>query len=101
MSVCIDCGCNISNRGPKALRCIECAKKHTQELKRKRKKLTFLFDVRKIDYAAECQDCFYYNKDGGHCDYAYRTGQLRTMLHPGEPLNNPCHEYKPDGGERQ
>jgi hypothetical protein len=50
----------------------------------------------KNDYIEQCGTCIYYNKLG-FCDYAYRTGTLRTLLHPGEPLNDPCREHTPKG----
>lgn len=48
---------------------------------------------------SQCRKCVYYNHYG-FCDFAYRTGKLRTMLHPGERLNNPCKDFKLRGGKK-
>lgn len=88
---CLDCGCDISHRAAKAVRCIPCAKKHSRLMERARKgSLPTLSNYRPDK---QCQKCYYYC-EYGFCDYAYKTGKLRTVLHPGEPLNKPCRERR-------
>ena len=89
--VCLDCGADISHRGLKAIRCEMCAKRRKSEKKSTPQYYKGLF-VKNNNQ--QCRACVYYNTLG-FCDYAYRTGRLRTMLHPGEKLNDPCREFEP------
>lgn len=93
--LCLDCLADISHRSTKALYCETCAKRHKSGKSAPPRFYKSLFEKSDI---GQCGTCTYYNKLG-FCDYAYRTGTLRTVLHPGEALNNPCREFTEKGGK--
>lgn len=93
---CVDCGADISARGPQAKRCEGCARIRDNVLNRIRKSgRTETLESAWTTPPKQCRGCIYLDSVMGFCDYYNRTGQLRTSLHPhGTDINNPCRERK-------
>lgn len=105
--LCVDCGCDISDKHYLRQRCDACIKKrdkiYYQRQKEQRQKNTqgTGWGLAPEKYAGKCQRCIYWAK-AGFCDFYYQTGRTRTSLHPpGEKLNNPCKEFEPRGGTKE
>ena len=104
--LCVDCGCDISDKHYLRKRCDACIRKRNtiyyQRQKEKYRKKTRSpgWDMAPLAYAGKCLECIYW-APAGFCDFYYQTGITRHSLHlPGEKLNDPCHEFKPKGGKR-
>lgn len=102
--LCVDCGCDISDKHCLRLRCDACLErweKKRHRIKYQKTKGKTGLSIKAYSYAGKCQSCAYWS-NAGFCDFYYQTGRTRTSLHPpGEKLNDPCKEYTPRGGNEK